>query len=84
MKQLIIKLGDRVKDSISGFKGIAYGRTDWLNGCSRIGIAPEKLTKEGKQIDIEWFDINQVKVVKTKQALAQKKERGGPMNDPRF
>lgn len=32
------QLGDKVRDAITGFKGIAMAQTTWLNGCRRIII----------------------------------------------
>ena len=78
-----IELGDRVKDKVTGFKGIVTGITSWLNGCRRIGIQPEKLMTTGKPVEAEWFDEQQVLVIK-KSAHSEKQKRGGPMPDPRF
>lgn len=88
MGDMAIKLGDEVKDSYTGFKGIAVARTDWLYGCARIGIKPSKLDKDGKTFDIDWFDEPQVELVKSrkpKQAKAAPKtsKPGGPQRDPR-
>jgi len=59
-----IKMGDRIKDSISGFKGIATSKTEWLNGCKRWLISPEEL-HDGKPIEAQWFDAEQVALVKS-------------------
>lgn len=64
-KKMAIKLGDRVKDKVTGFEGIAIGRTQWFTGCDTIGITPTIL-KDGKTIDAEWFDINRIKKVEEK------------------
>ena len=61
-----IELGDRVKDAISGLTGIATGVTDWLYGCRRIGVQPEKLGKDGKTQECVWFDEPQLIVTKAK------------------
>lgn len=37
----MVELGDRVKDKISGLKGIAVGISNYLYGCRRISIQPE-------------------------------------------
>ncbi len=31
-----IKLGQEVRDNITGFQGVATARTLWLHGCERI------------------------------------------------
>lgn len=58
------QLGDRVKDPVSGFKGIATCITTWLHGCVRIGVQPEEITKEGKVAESVYFDQSQLIVVK--------------------
>lgn len=78
----VIKLGDRVKDSITGFKGIAIARSEWLNGCQRIEIQPEIL-KDGKVVEADWFDIRQVVLIKAK-AFPKQERREGPMNAPKL
>lgn len=61
-----IELGWRVKDSITGFTGIATGLGVFLNGCERIGVTPEKLMKDGKVRETEYFDVQQLIVVDKK------------------
>lgn len=59
-----VQLGDRVKDPISGFSGIAHAITTWLNGCIRVAVQPETLDKEGKVREDRYFDQGQLVVVK--------------------
>lgn len=75
----MINLGDEVRDTISGFKGIAICRTTYLQGCDRIGVQPS-VTKEGKLPDHVWFDEPQLEVVKPKKAVRKtaEKDPGGP------
>ncbi|MBX9877654.1 MAG: hypothetical protein K2Y22_04280 [Candidatus Obscuribacterales bacterium] len=51
-----VKLGDRVRDKVTGFEGIATGITVWLHGCRRVVIQPEKLGTDGKLIESWTFD----------------------------
>lgn len=39
----MIKLGDKVKDKISGFEGLATARSEFLYGCVRILVEPTGL-----------------------------------------
>lgn len=81
-----MKFGDRVKDSITGFEGIYAGRTDWMFGCSRICIQPEKL-KDGKPIEAEWFDDQRVVLTKSLPLTVSKSSKsttGGPQRDPQM
>lgn len=58
-----IGLGDRVEDTVTGLKGIVVCITTWLHGCIRFGIQPEEV-KDGKPLDLVYFDQTQVKLVK--------------------
>ena len=52
-----IELGDKVKDTVTGFTGIAVARTNWIAGCDRIIVQPE--CKKGKQMDLEETTRNE-------------------------
>ncbi len=59
-----VDLGDRVKDRITGYTGIAHCMTKWLNGCIRFAVQPEQLDKDGKVVDDRYFDEGQLIVIK--------------------
>ena len=80
----MINIGDKVKCVISGFEGIATSRTEYINGCIRFGVQPEKLTKEGKPLDAEFFDEKQLVVTKAKKVVMEAKRTGGPAPSPRL
>ena len=80
----MIKLGDKVRDSISGFEGIVLGITSWLHGCDRACVAPEAL-HEGKPIQNQHFDVNQLKLLKEQREEPTREhdpKPGGPQDDP--
>ena len=54
-----IALGDTVKDSVSGFVGVAVAKTEWLNGCTRWTVQPP-VDKEGKLPETATFDEPQL------------------------
>lgn len=56
------ELGDKVKDRVSGFKGIVTSRTEYLNGCQQYGVAPP-IDKEGKMLDSYNIDGQQLDLV---------------------
>lgn len=58
----IVKLGDLVRDVVTGYEGIATARCTFLQGCDRICIQPEK-DKDGKHIDGRYFDEPDVVIV---------------------
>lgn len=82
----IIEPGDRVKDIITGFSGIALGVTYWLYGCRRIIVQPEQLTPEGRIGDAVSFDEPQLallqKRVVTRDSARDGENPGGPRPEP--
>lgn len=58
-----IGLGDKVRDKLSGFVGIATSRTEWLYNCVRISVAPTCLDKDNKVQDHVVFDEAQLEIV---------------------
>lgn len=68
-KENLIELGDKVKDKISGFEGIAVGRTKWIHGCDRINVAQMGLGKDGEPGKTYSFDEAQLNITQ-KQAYA--------------
>ena len=71
---MIFKLGDKVKDSITGFEGIAIGKCEYLNGCISIQVKSQEL-KDGKTIEAEWFDEQRL-------TATSKAKAGGPHDRP--
>jgi len=75
----MVKLGDRAKDSITGFQGIVTAKHEYLYGCIRFCITPEEL-KDGTPIEGQVFDQQQLQVIKNNMASEIKEsiQRGGP------
>lgn len=46
-----VQLGDRVRDVISGFEGVAFEKMMFLNGCVYFMIRNEELNKDGKMTE---------------------------------
>jgi len=49
------ELGATLKDKITGFKGVAMGRSEYFTGCLHYGLC-SKTMKAGVPIEWEWFD----------------------------
>jgi len=76
---MAIKLGDKVRDTVTGLEGIAVARTEWLLGCIRWGVQPVEL-KDGKPVEDSWFDearLQRVTDAKVKNRLTG----GGPSRE---
>lgn len=59
----MIDLGQRVRDVVTGFTGIAVARIESLFGVGEIHIAPERLTEDGSPGTPVWFEETRVEAV---------------------
>lgn len=57
-----IRLGDEVRDLISGFVGIVVGRSQYLTRCDQYLVEPP-VGDDNKLPDAAWFDIHRLLVV---------------------
>lgn len=69
--------GTKVRDIITGFEGIITARTDYLNRCVRYGVQPQEL-HDGKPVEAQWFDEEQVEVIELNAITINKDQTGGP------
>lgn len=81
-----MNVGDRVKDQVTGFEGIVVAKTEWLHGCVRLTVQPEKLDKDGKPREPGTFDEPQLLllkagVVKTRKDAPKDARNYGPRDD---
>lgn len=81
---ITINLGDVARDRISGYEGVAIGRTQWLHGCMRITLQAQGL-HDGKPIESASFDEPQLELVKRGSyapEVRQAQKTGGPRPEP--
>ena len=77
-----IELGDKVRDLITGYEGIAVAKTEFINGCVQFSVA--KQLKRGEKVITETFgldpsiDSKSLRVVKKKAVDLYKKEKLTP------
>lgn len=79
----MINLGDEVKDTVSGFKGIAVARYSYLQGCTRVCVQPP-IDKDGKLPETAVFDEPLLEATGKKKIkpIIDKKNPGGPDKYP--
>lgn len=77
----MIKLGDKVKDSITGFEGIVIGVSTWITGCDQYCVAPK--APKGDYKESVWFDEGRLKVVGKgiNKNQVKAKKNGGPRTE---
>lgn len=71
---MTIKLGEVVRDTLTGYKGTVIAITDWLWGPRRITIQPHGL-HEGKPIEPQTFD--EPNILRTSRAAKRAGTRAG-------
>jgi hypothetical protein len=76
-----IKLGDRVRDPVTGFEGIVLCRTIWLHGCQRLTVQPFGTNEKGQTFSRETFDEPQLELIEEKGA-AEAAPVGGDRSGP--
>jgi len=70
------KLGDKVRDKISGLEGIITSRIEFLNGCVQYGIQPP-VTPDGTMQEVEYIDEEQLEIIKDKKTTVKRDDTGG-------
>ena len=58
-----IKLGDKVKDTLTGFTGIVETKVECLNGCIRYGLVESEVNGKKNEMRTLEVDSQQVKKV---------------------
>ncbi len=67
-----IVMGQKYRDSITGFEGVATAVIFYLYGCTQVSLKPTTL-KDGKSLEGEWYDEQRVVPVEEVKAKS-----GGP------
>lgn len=57
----MIKLGQKVRDKVTGFEGIATTQLNCLYGCTQFGVTPE--AKDGAIKSTEYFDEGRLEML---------------------
>lgn len=83
----MIKLGSKIRDTMTGLEGIAVVRAIWLWGCVRIGLQPYE-TRDGKPVEESWFDESRLEIIKEEKKKkpilgAEEESQGGPQREGR-
>lgn len=85
MNAAVMKLGDLMKDRVTGFEGVATGVADYLTGCRQWLLSSQKLKPDGDAIAM-WIDEIRLEVthagVISLPASAIASHPGGPSSGP--
>ncbi len=84
----MIKLGDKVKDTVTGFSGVATAKVEFLNGCIQFMVTP-KMAKPKKNETPEYptatyIDVEQLVMVGVRKKTKSEPSGGGIRQHPGF
>lgn len=75
---IVIKLGNVVRDAVTGFEGVATAKVEYINGCTQYCVTPK--STDGKMPDAVYLDHQRLEFVSNGIALPSS-DTGGEMRD---
>lgn len=75
------KIGQTLKDLITGLEGVVMVRAEYFSGCHHYGLSVRSLSKDGKVPEWEWIDESRLEPVVNK-PIVRFAERSGPTSAP--
>ena len=72
-----IKLGDKVRDKVSGFEGVVVGSHHYLTGCIRLSVQPAT-GDDGDYREQQTFDEPQLQIVEASAVTIADPRATGP------
>jgi len=77
----MITLGVEVQHTITGFKGVATARVEYLNGCIQYCVQPQGLDKDGKIFATEYIDDRALVEIGPGITVNTRPSDGGPQSN---
>jgi len=74
-----IKLGQKIRDIVTGMEGIATAKVEYLNGCIQYCLRPA-MDKDGKLPEASYVDEGQLEVIGDGVSV-EPRDTGGPQRD---
>lgn len=80
-------LGFKVRDRVTGFKGVVTSVSFDLYGCLQAVVSPEANVEKGEYVQGCWMDLNRLEVTDTKRVMEvpqwkMPQEANGPAEKP--
>lgn len=76
-----LNLGDKVRDTITGFAGTLTAKSEYINGCVQFCVSPP-VDKDGKLVEAAWIDWQRLEVTEATNASKPLRAVGGPQDAP--
>ncbi|WP_172332422.1 hypothetical protein [Mangrovicoccus sp. HB161399] len=77
-----VVMGDKVKDTPTGFTGVAIARAEHMTGCNQLYVLP-KSDKENEIKDGHWFDIERIEKIGDRAVVVEARRTGADVPAPR-
>ena len=74
-------LGKKVKDKVTGFKGIATARVEFIGGCIQYCVKPK--SQDNKMPEGVYVDVEQLEVVGDGPEITPRPTGGNQVEVPR-
>jgi len=68
-REFMFEIGDKVKDQLSGKKGIIFDRTSYMTGCNIYGVVPAKKIDD----DVDHVPEGRLKMIKKRKVDVHQK-----------
>jgi hypothetical protein len=76
LQDVEIKIGDKVRDRLSGLVGYVHGKAEYITGCNQVLVNP-RTVKDDKPVDGTWIDDSRIELVESL-STPETHDRGGP------
>lgn len=76
-KSFEFEMGSKVKDKVSGMRGVVIGRADYISGCNQYLMQPDatkQQVKDNTKSDSMWFDGPRLESVPGKKLVVDTRE----------
>lgn len=76
-----VAMGDKVKDTLTGFTGVVIARVEHMTGCNQLFVLP-KSDKENEIKNGCWFDIERIEKIADREVQLQARRTGADIPAP--
>ena len=77
--EFLFNLGDKVRDTISGYEGVVISQTYWLTNCVHYSVQAGKLDDKGEPVKHQHFPEPQLQLIKETEQIKDEDGPGGPV-----
>jgi hypothetical protein len=76
-----IEMGAEVRDTLTGFEGIALARAEYLTGCNQVFVQPRS-EKDNEMKTGHWFDVERIEKISDRKVQFSSRRSGADVPAP--